>query len=378
VKRGTSLAIALIGLVTLACQALAGSGTPIPIPTLAESPYDRGRTLYGFFPSPSRVTIESVMATFKDIGEHGDVALVQQNIAWNDFAGGADVQSQAMTDIHNQVVLAHQNGLEAIFVVDPLNGLNRREFAGLPFGWRASFANPKVRSAFTNFTLRIVREFHPKYLGLASEINTYADTHPDDFQNYLSLYREVYALVKAESPETQVFVTFQWEELNNLIPGIGTGKRLQPNWEQVEVFEPQLDLWVISSYPFIVFPSGADIPADYYFPLLTRTTKPLAVAEGGFPSEPPADGVPGDPQSQVDYLRAIHTQIGGDRLAFWIYLILNDLDLDSYAPLMKSKGQGRDVNTLGMFTSVGLRTIDGAPKPALEVWDSFRTGPDHP
>jgi hypothetical protein len=312
------------------------------------------------------------------MGEHGDVALVQQNIAWNDFVESPDSPSQAITDIHNQYVLAHQNGLEVIFVVDPLNGLNRREFAGLPFGWQASFANPKVRAAFTNFTLRIVREFHPKYLGLASEINTYADTHPDDFEHYLSLYREVYALVKAEAPDTQIFVTFQWEELNNLIPGIGTGKRFEPNWEQVEAFEPQLDLWVISSYPFIAFQSGAEIPDDYYTPLLARTSKPLAVAEGGFPSVPPSENLPGDPQDQVDYIRAIHTQIGGDRLAFWIYLLLSDFNLDSYAPLMRKQGQGDDIGTLGMFASVGLREFDGTPKPALEVWDSFRTGQGNP
>ncbi len=133
-------------------------------------------------------------------------------------------ESQAIIDIHNQYILAHQNGLEVLFVVDPFNGLNRREFQGLPSGWEASFANPKVRSSFSNYTLRIVQEFHPKYLGLASEINTYNDTHPEDFPNYLTLYNEVYARVKAVAPDTIIFVTFQWEELNNLIPSVAQGE----------------------------------------------------------------------------------------------------------------------------------------------------------
>jgi hypothetical protein len=301
-----------------------------------------------------------------------DVALLQQAIPWADFHKGADVESKAITDIHNQYILAHQNGLEVIFVVDPLNGLNRREFYQLPAGWESSFGNPDVRAAFTNFTLRIVREFHPLYLGLASEINTYADTQPDDFPAYMSLYETVYDLVKAEAPETQIFVTFQWEELNNLMPSVAHGNPYEANWDQVESFEPKLDLWVISSYPFVIFQSGADIPADYYSPLLSRTLKPLAVAEGGFSSEP-VGAFPGTAQDQVDYLNAIHTQIGG-RLKFWIYLLLNDFNLDSYARIMKQNGQEEDIGTLGMFAFVGLTKADRTPKPALELWDRFRNG----
>jgi len=368
VKSFIWIALALLVLATLACGASAQPGI---IPTLSKSPFALNRTLYGFFPSPAEMSTQSVMATYQGMGQHADVALIQQAIPWKDFEQGADASSQALTDIHNAYVLAHQNGLEVIFVVDPLNGLNRREFANLPSGWQASFGNPQVRSAYTNFTLRILREFHPHYLGLASEINTYQDTHPDDFPNFLSLYRSVYDLVKSESPDTQVFVTFQWEELNNLIPAIAAGRKpYQTDWEQIELFEPKLDLWAISSYPFIAIPHAAQIPADYYTPLLGRTTKPLAVAEGGYPSQD--NGVDkGTPQDQVDYLNAIHSQIG-TRLAFWIYLLYNDFNVASFAPLLILQGQAGDIVTLGMFATLGLTRADHTPKSALAVWDSFR------
>jgi hypothetical protein len=369
-KKRLFLSLVSLVLVTLTCVSSPAS-TPGAIPSLQTSPFNLGRTVYGFFPSPPEVSLQSVMDTYKAIGQHGDVVLLQQNIPWLDFIKSTDGKSNAITDIHNQYILAHQNGLEIIFVVDPLNGLNRREFQGLPAGWRPSFANLDIRNAFTNFTLRIVREFHPKFLGLASEINTYNDTHPDDFLNYLSLYNETYNLVKAESPETQIFVTFQWEELNNLIPTVAKDNKFVVNWDQVEQFEPKLDLWAISSYPFVIFPSGKAIPTDYYLPLLARTSKPIAVAEGGSPSTP-VGSFPGDPQAQVDYLNAIHSQIGGHRLAFWIYLLINDFNLDSYAHIMNQRSQSSDVNTLGMFASVGLTAADRTPKPALELWDSFR------
>ncbi len=318
------------------------------------------------------ITLESVLNHFKMLGQHADFILIQSEIPWEDFQADGEGDSQKSTDIRNQMILAEQNGLEAVFVVDPLNGLNRREFFGLPRGWEASFANPDVRTAFTNFALWIVQEFNPPYLGLASEINTYADAHPEDFPHYLSLYRDVYAAVKAVSPDTQLFATFQWEDLNNLFPGDPSGRQpYEISWEQVEAFEPELDLWVISSYPFVAFQSGAEIPEDYYTPLLDRTNKPLAVAEGGYTSRQ-VGPFPGQPSDQVDYLNAIHDQIGG-RLAFWVYLLLSDFNSDSYGEAMRAQGlSDRDIETLGIFASVGLLEADGTPKPALVTWDYFR------
>ncbi|MCI0554590.1 MAG: hypothetical protein L0287_26880, partial [Anaerolineae bacterium] len=215
--------------------------------------------------------------------------------------------------------------------------------------------------------------FHPRYLGLASEINTYMDAHPDDTQNFISLYNEIYALVKAEAPATQIFVTFQWDDLNNMFPQPeeGNRQRFDTNWEQIEAFEPNLDLWVISSYPYFVFNSGAEIPANYYSPLLERTDKPVAIAEGGFSSRP-VGFTQGTPEDQVAYLNAIHDQLG-PRLVFWVNTLLNDFNLESYAEQMKKEGRNpQDAISLGAFAYIGLRNLDGSPKPALEVWDEMR------
>lgn len=365
------LSLCILTLVSLAC----GGESPAPPPTPETSVFDSGRTAYGFFPSPPEVSIQSVFQLYKDIARHGDFVLIQQNAAWEDFIGGVDGESQTRTDLINQTILAHQNNLEYIFVLDALNGLNRREFIGLPDGWEASFANPDVRSAYTNYAVWVVRTFHPRHLGLASEINTYMDAHPDDAPNFVSLYNEIYALVKAEAPETQIFVTFQWDDLNNMFPQPeeGNRQRLQPNWEQVEAFEPNLDVWVISTYPYFVFGTQNEIPADYYSPLLTRTDKPVAIAEGGFSSQA-VSPVQGSLEGQVAYMNALHTQLG-PRLVFWVNTLLDDFNLDSYAQQMKKDGRDpQDALSLGAFAYIGLREFDGSPKPALEVWDSFRNG----
>ncbi|MCC7118906.1 MAG: hypothetical protein IT310_10315 [Anaerolineales bacterium] len=353
----------------LLCASLACGATETPA-TPKDSAFDSGTTAYGFYPSPPKISLLSVFQTYKDLGQHADFVLIQQNTDWEDFVQGVGGESQTRTDLMNQVKLADQNNLEYIFVIDALNGLDRREFAGLPADWTANFANPNLRTAYKNYALWITQTFHPRYLGLASEINTYLDAHPDDAQNFISLYNEIYALIKSDAPQTQVFVTFQWDDLNNMFPQPEEGerKKMEPNWEQVEVFEPNLDVWVISSYPYLVFPSASDIPANYYIPLLTRTTKPIAIAEGGFSSQP-VGFAQGSPEDQVVYLNAVDAQLGS-RLAFWTNTLLKDLDIQSYA-----SSQGLDSASaagLSNFAFIGFMDSDGSPKPALKVWDALR------
>jgi hypothetical protein len=363
-------AISALILVILAC----GTNLPGPadtIPTLETSVFDSRQTAYGFFPTPPEISVESVVNNMKAISLHADVVLFQQEISWTDFIESPEADSKKLEDLRGMVQLAVGNGLEPIFVVDPLDGLNRREFMGLPPGLAdGNFGTPEIRSAFTNFSLRLVREFRPRYIGLGSEINTYLDAHPDDVENYRSLYRETYNAIKTEAPKTQVFVTFQWDDLNNL--GLfNEGTEYETKWEQIEAFEPELDLWVISSYLCFFFDPAADVPSDYYTPLLTRTSKPLAVAEGGC-SSVPLDIQSGSEQNQIDYLHAIDSQLGGDRLAFWIYLLYSDLNMESFAPLMRQQGAGDSVEGLSYFASFGLVEADSTPKPALEVWDELR------
>jgi hypothetical protein len=358
---GLCLGLLVIG--ALACTL----STPTPPTT---SVFDSGRTAYGFFPTPPEVNILSVISVYSQMGKHGDVTLLQNAIPWDEFRAGADGKSKAIDDMHGQVNLAWQNKLEPIFVVDPLNGLNRREFANLPADLAgARFDNSVVRAAFQNYALRIVKEFHPRYLGLASEINTYADAFPEDFPNFLSLYQDTYQKIKALSPSTNIFVTFQWEDLNGLDENKDLAHRTI-KWNLIEAFEPALDVWAISSYPWIVFPSAKDIPADYYAPLLARTAKPLAVAEGGYPSEN-VGPIQGSYLDQIHYLRAIHSQLG-QRLAFWIYLTLDDFNADSYAAELQKQGHGKDSDALRMFANLGLQRKDGSAKPAMDEWDSYR------
>ncbi len=290
-RRGKAVFVWVAAFLLLAVVACTG-GTPSAAtdtePASESSPasplsiFDSGDTAYGFFPSSPEITAQSLMATIEAIGQHGDIMLNMPQVPWADFIDNPEAESQAIEDMRGSIELARQHGLEIIFVIDPLQAFDRRVIATMPDELAGGdFSTPGVRSDFMNYAMRLVREFHPRYLGLASEINTYADARPEDFSNYVTLYHETYAASKAEAPDTLVFVTIQWEDLNS----VGFFSDFSPGeikWDIVDQFEPDLDVYAISTYPYFAFEGAAQIPEDYYSPLLSRTSKPLAIAEGGF------------------------------------------------------------------------------------------------
>ena len=57
-------------------------------------------------------------------------------------------------------------------------------------------------------------------------------------------------------------------------------------------------------------------------------------------------------------------------MVFWVNTLLSDFNLDSYTKGMTSSN---DATMLGNFAYTGLREFDGTAKPALALWDGFRT-----
>jgi hypothetical protein len=346
-------------------QAQSSPATPLSI-------FDSGGTTYGFFPSSPEITAESLMVTIEAIGQHGDIILNMPQVPWADFIESPEAESQATEDMRGSIELARQHRLEVVFVIDPLQAFDRRVIATMPDELAGGdFSTPGVRRAFMNYAKRLVREFHPRYLGLVSEINTYADVQPEDFSNYVTLYHETYAAIKAIVPNTLVFVTIQWEDLKS----VGLFSQDSPGvikWDIVDQFEPNLDVYAISTYPYFAFEGAAQIPEDYYSPLLSRTSKPLAIAEGGFLSQD-VGAFRGSTQDQIDYLHTIDGQLG-ECLAFWIYLIIDDVNTEAYAHYLTEHGSPAEEESLALFGYLGLRTKDGEPKPALGVRDGFRSG----
>ena len=149
-------------------------------------------------------------------------------------------------------------------------------------------------------------------------------------------------------------------------PEEGNRQKFGVNWEQVEAFEPNLDIWVISTYSYFIFPSGADIPVDYYTPLLLRTSKLVAIAEGGFSTET-FNQLANTPEDQVAYLNAVHNQLGS-RPAFWVNTLLSDFNIESYA---KEMNNSEDEPCLATSPTSACKTLAALPNPRWNYGISF-------
>lgn len=231
--------LTILALISMACA----SSQPVLEEVDIVNP--ENKTKFGFFPTPPEPTEESIISNLQAMSQHADVLLFQESVPWNEFKGSCEIDSGKITELTNILSFVNAIGLKPIFIVDPLNGLDRREFKGVPQEWdNIKFGNDLVRSAYRNFAVRLAIDFRPEFLGLASEINTYMDAYPDDVENFLSLYKETYQEIKSISPGTKVFVTFQWDDLNRLD---GDGILYDTKWDQIEIFEPNLDIWAIST-----------------------------------------------------------------------------------------------------------------------------------
>jgi len=133
---------------------------------------------------------------------------------------------------------------------------------------------------------------------------------------------------RLKHPERRFLVTFQWEELNNLIPQVGEGPHArQINWDQVEMFEPRLECLGHLILSIRCLQERCKTFGGLLHPAVGPDIQTIGSAEGGFASAP-VGRFPAPPQDQVDYLNASILRSAATA-GLWIYLLINDFNLDS-------------------------------------------------
>ncbi|MCS7365344.1 MAG: hypothetical protein NDF54_07910 [archaeon GB-1867-035] len=68
-----------------------------------------------------------------------------------------------------------------------------------------NLSNPEFRRLYLSEAVKIAEKFSPEYFVVAIEVNIYYMFERDDFENFLTLYFEIYDTVKTVSPDTLVF-----------------------------------------------------------------------------------------------------------------------------------------------------------------------------
>jgi hypothetical protein len=311
--------------------------------------------MMGFSTVPRELNADAYADTFGLAAQHGEIVLIQRTPPWSDFLPGASVGSDTADTTASEKAQIADKKLKLFFAIDPTDGSTGRDrLADLPPSLSGkNFGDPGVRAAFISYAKYVAVNYKPAYLALGVEMNLYYEKDKEDFANFKTLYAQAYDAVKEISPATQVTVTFQYEDLQGLLP---TSDKHFPDWQLVRAFDPKLDLVTISTYPSFAFASADAIPADYYSQLTAFTDKPVAIAEMGYASAAGGQHLnDGTEQDQKAFLVRALSDAGTLHMPFVIWFAAWD---PSFA---------KD-SAYSVFQHIGLMRSDGGEKPAWQTW----------
>ncbi len=311
--------------------------------------------MMGISTLPRELNADAYANAFKLAGDTAEMVLIQRTPPWADFMPGAGVSKETTDTTAAEKRAVHDGDLRLFFAIDPTDGATGRDrIAGLPATFSGkTFADPDIRMAFVSYAKYVALNYKPAYLALGVEMNLYYDKNKDDLANFIALYAEAYDRVKEISPNTQVTVTFQYEDLQGILP---TEDKHFADWQLLKAFDPKLDVMAISTYPSFAFNAASAIPDNYYSQLRAFTDRPIVIAEMGYSSAAGAQGINnGTEQEQAAFVKRALQEAQTLRMPFVVWFAGWDPAYAHDTPF-------------GVFQHIGLRREDDSEKPAWQQW----------
>jgi hypothetical protein len=316
--------------------------------------------MLGFSSLPRELNADAYADAIEFAGDHGEIVLIQREVPWADFVPGATLSDDLAEQTDSERDAVSDADLALFFAIDPTDSATGRDRLGkLPENLAGRrFDDPDVRAAFRSYAEYVALNYEPDYLALGVEMNLYYEKNKADWEAFLSLYRETYAIVKAASPDTQITVTLQYEDLQGILPREDAHF---VDWQLIRALDP-VDFVGISTYPGFAFADPSQVPADYYRQLTAFTEKPIAIAETGWASREQAGVISGSEEQQAAFLERVLEDAEALSMPFAIWFAIWD---PAYARGTASSA----------FEHVGLLTTDETEKPAWGAWDEAARRP---
>jgi hypothetical protein len=348
IRLAAAVALLFLSTSAVACDTSSPAST-----TGAQGGATRGFAL-GLSSLPAELTDAGYDDAFELAGDSGEVVLIKRVPPWGELLAEDGFPSdELVAATRRETELAREHKLELFVAIDPTGGrTGPGDLADLPAGMEgAGFGDARVREAFLRYTRYVAANYKPLFLALGVEVNSYAAANPEDFGNFVSLYAEAYDAVKALSPDSVVFPTFQLEEMHGLLP---PGGARSPQWNVITQFDPRIDLIALSTYPHLVFSDPARIPQEYLSRAQRYADAPVAIAEMGYSSAAGAGEADGE-QSQTIFLDRMLSDAERLEMPLAVWFVGQDPTYSGAPPFDQLSG-------------LGLLRTDASEKAAWQSW----------
>lgn len=211
--------------------------------------------------------------------------------------------------------------------------------------------NAETREKYIISALSFVETYHPHYFALGIEVNVLYEKSPQDFEDFVTFYSEVYDAIKKESPTTKVFTIFQLERMKGLHGGLFGGENDFANqqWWLLDKF-PKVDIAAFTTYPGFIYTNPSYIPVDYYSEINLYTKKPVAFTEIGWHSTADIPGWESSEFEQAEFVEILFRLTKNMDIELMIWSFLYDQGISE------------------PFKSMGLYDKDGNAKRAWNAW----------
>jgi hypothetical protein len=296
------------------------------------------------FPHQSAQDIDLMFQQARQLGEYG--VFIHQ---WQDPNGLATTQ-QVMA-------MGRRAGLKMALAVSPTKLSGMRNELDVPddlrksMGGRPSFSQRAVQDQFRQHALELAK-LMPEYLCLATEINFLAFKNIKEYVAFAETVKEIYPELKKISPQTKIFVSFQWDyyhKMDEMEPN-----KIEEHSKLIDIFRPALDVVAFTSYPSPKFKTVQAIPSDYYARISrhAKSTDEVGFMEMGWPASSEAAM-----QEQATFIERLPELLGPLQQPFVWWSLLHDISQTLFSSDLSSTGLITNDDTLkpgfGSFKKVG-------------------------
>lgn len=282
---------------------------------------------------------------------------------WNELE--PQVDQFELDKLRDDLKLGYDRGWDMYLEIQPINTVKREMPAELQ---TADWTDPRVIVQLDK-TLKKLKEFPTmgsvRHLLIGNEVDVYFAAHPDELDDYLMFYESAAELIRKTFPDATPGITVTFDGTRDPVRLAMIQKIIQKVPVVSFTYYPVLDL---------VAQPVDQVPAHLDKMIQLAGDKPIILQEVGFPSSP---AVQSSEAMQAAFFTTFLTEIQKrPQFKMASIFLLHDLGenycntFDQYYGFSQASTALRQ-QFHAFLCSLGLRNVDGTPKPAWGVVESM-------